>query len=197
MDTMIVLKDKFTAGLSDEEFFRFCQENHALRIERNSKMEIVIMSPVSTHFSFYSGAVFTQLFNWTVKERNGIAFDSSAGFTLPDKSVLSPDASWISGEKWKLLSEAERNSFAHVCPEFIIEVRSKSDDLADLRKKMASWLDNGAQVAWLVDPIEKQVTIYEDHLVKTLDGFNRKITGSGPVSGFELDLSLLEYDPNN
>jgi Uma2 family endonuclease len=191
MDT-IVLKGEFTQSFSDEEFFKFCLDNPDLRIERNSNLQIVIMSPVSTRFSFYSGAVFAQLSHWSVSNGKGLAFDSSAGFTLSDRSVLSPDASWISKQQWKKLSEEEQNRFAPICPEFVIEVRSKSDGLHELQEKMDRWMSNGAQLAWLVDPIGKAVFIYrrqgEFEIIKN---FSQHIKGEGPVEGFILDLSLV------
>jgi Uma2 family endonuclease len=192
MDTMIVLKDKFTAGLSDEEFFRFCQENHDLRIERNSKMEIVIMSPVGAEFSLYNGEISRQLSNWNAEHAYGVCFDSSAGFTLPDQSVMSPDCAWISKERWRALPVQDRSRFAHICPDFVIEVRSKSDVLRDVQAKMRRWIENGAQLAWLIDPLLRNSTVfYEDGRVEKFPGFDRKLIGSAPVSGFELDLTRL------
>jgi Uma2 family endonuclease len=122
----VVLKDSITGNMSDEEFFRFCLENKDLRIERNSNLEIIIMSPVTTKYSFYSGAVYVQLYNWNAREKKGIAFDSSAGFTLSDRSVLSPDASWVSREVWDSLSEEDQNRFAPICPE--VHCRSEIQD---------------------------------------------------------------------
>ena len=131
----LVLRDSITGSMSDQEFFKFCLENGGLRIERNSNLEIIIMSPVSTLSGHHSSEVFGQLYQWNAKDRKGVVFDSSTGSTLPDRSVFSPDASWVSTEKWKTLSEEDKNRFAAVCPEFIIEVRSKSDNLEDLKKE--------------------------------------------------------------
>jgi Uma2 family endonuclease len=188
-----VLKDSVTGNMSDAEFFKFCMENPQLRIERNSNLEIIIMSPVSSKSSLYSSGVHAQLFHWNSPAMHGVVFDSSAGFTLRDRSVLSPDASWLSKDKWNRLSEEDQNRFAPVCPEFVIEVRSKSDYLLVLKKKMKIWLSNGAQLAWLIDPIEKMTYVYRtDGSEETIQGFDKKITGEAPVKDFELDLSLLE-----
>lgn len=192
MDT-VILKGSVTGSMTDDEFLRFCQDNQDLRIERNSNLEIIIMSPVSTLSSYSSGAVFSELAAWNKINREGVVFDSSAGFSLPDRSVLSPDASWVSNTKWKSLSEDEKNRFAPVCPEFVVEVRSKSDSLSDLKKKMHVWIANGTLLAWLIDPIEKKSYIFKkDKKEDVIDGFaGRKITGEPPVGGFILDLSLL------
>lgn len=189
----ITLKGKITESFTDEEFFWFCQENKDLRIERNSKLEIYIMSPVTSLGANYSGEIFRQLANWSVQSKTGFAFDSSAGFRLPDRSVLSPDASWVSGEKWNSLSIEDKNRFAPICPEFVIEVRSKSDSLDELKKKMQAWIANGAEEAWLVDPIE-QVTylrLANSNTEEIIKGFNQKIDSRGNLKGFVLDLSLI------
>ena len=191
---LFVLKDSVTGGLTDDEFLRFCLENPDLRIERNNNLEILIMSPVTTKYSFYSGAAYAQLFNWSLTDKRGIAFDSSAGFTLPDRSVFSPDASWVSREKWDELTEEDKNRFSHICPEFVIEVRSKSDNLSDLKKKMSVWISNGAKLAWLIDPVEKISYVFKPNGIEsTVEGFdNKKLIGEEPVNGFILDLSLLK-----
>ncbi|MCW5909453.1 MAG: Uma2 family endonuclease [Cyclobacteriaceae bacterium] len=186
------MKDDFTSQLTDEQFFWFCQQNKDLRIERNHKLETVIMSPVTSLSGAHSLEVARQLANWAIAAGTGLSFDSSAGFTLPDKSVFSPDASWISNEKWNALSEDDKDRFAPVCPEFVIEVRSKSDSLDDLQKKMELWLKNGAHLAWLIDPREKMSYLYRPNKpVETVKGLDKKLVGEGPVAGFVLDLSLL------
>jgi Uma2 family endonuclease len=188
----IVLKDRVTNRMTDEEFLSFCQENQDLRIERNNNLEIIIMSPVSTLSGLHSSEIFGQLSAWSKKDGRGIVFDASAGFTLPDRSVLSPDASWLSLTIWNKLSEENKDKFAPVCPEFVIEVRSKTDDLDVLRKKMKVWIKNGVELAWLIDPREKISFAYKGDEEIKFEGFNRKISGEGPVKGFELDLSQIQ-----
>jgi Uma2 family endonuclease len=119
-------------------------------------------------------------------------FDSSTGFTLPDRSVFSPDASWISLEKWNAIPAKDKDRFAPICPVFVIEVRAKSDNLDTLRKKMEVWITNKAALAWLIDPIEKNCYIFrEDGSGETIKGFDVPLRGEGPLSGFELDLSSI------
>ena len=189
----LVLKDSITGGMTDEEFLKFCLGNPGLRIERNSNLEIIIMSPVSTLSGLHSSEVFGQLFLWSKSNGRGIAFDASVGFTLPDRSVLSPDASWVSNEKWNALTEEEQDTFASISPEFVIEVRSKSDDLEDLKNKMTVWIKNGVLLAWLIDPRNRSVYIYRTGKKEEVIGdFNQKVVGESPVNGFELDLSRLK-----
>lgn len=190
---VFVLKDSVTGGMTDAEFLRFCLENPDLRIERDSNLEIIIKSPVSTLFGFHSTEIIRQLSNWSVQDGTGLAFDSSTGFTLPDRSVLSPDASWMLIEKWNALTIEEKDRFAPVCPDFVIEVRSKSDHIEDLLKKMKVWIKNGASEAWLIDPREAASYIfYADGTEARYKGFTRKLAGKGLVKGFELDLSRLK-----
>jgi Uma2 family endonuclease len=189
----LVLKDSITGRMTDEEFLKFCLENPSLRIERNSDLQIIIMSPVSTLSSLHSSEVFGQLYQWNKKNKKGVVFDSSTGFTLPDRSVFSPDASWISLDKWNAISAEDKDRFAPICPEFVIEVRSKSDNLDTLRKKMEVWIANKATLAWLIDPIEKNSYIFRaDKSIEKISGFDKTVTGEGPLSGFELDLSALK-----
>lgn len=128
-----------------------------------------------------------QLGNWWAEHERGRVFDSSGGFRLPDGSTLSPDASYLSEERLKRLPKGELRSFPRVCPDFVIELPSDSDTLEGLKSKMADWIANGAQLAWLIDPYERQVFVYrpgqEPERVN-----ERKVTGEGPAEGFELNL---------
>ena len=188
----LVLRDSITGSMSDEEFLKFCLENPGLRIERNSNLEIIIMSPVSTLSGLHSSEVFGQLYQWNSKKRSVVVFDSSTEFTLPDRSVFSPDASWISIEKWNALSEEDKNKSAPICPEFVIEVRSKSDHLEDLKKKMQVWIANGAELAWFIDPIDKNSYVfYSNGTTQTYCGFDVVLKGYGPVNEFELNLQSI------
>jgi Uma2 family endonuclease len=189
----LVLRDSITGNMTDEEFLKFCLENQSLRIERNSNLEIILMSPVTLKGGNQSGEVFRQLANWALVDGTGISFDSSSGFTLPDRSVLSPDASWIENKKWELVSEQDKDRFTPICPDFVIEVRSKSDSIDDLREKMKVWIKNGVQLAWLIDPRDHVTFVYRSEKEEQrIDGMNEKILGEGIVQGFALDLSLLK-----
>jgi Uma2 family endonuclease len=189
----IVLKDRVTNKMTDEEFLWFCLENKDLRIERNSNLEVLIMSPVTSLSGFWNAEIIRQLANWAIEQKNGFVFDSSSGFTLPDRSVLSPDASWVSRSKWLSLSEKDQNKFAPICPEFVIEIKSKSDSLQDLQAKMKTWIYNGAQLAWLIDPFQKKSFVYRSNgEVKEIEGLDNKLKGEGLVEGFVLDLNLIK-----
>jgi Uma2 family endonuclease len=187
----IVLEDSRGRKMSDEEFERFCLGNPDLRIERNSNLEISIMSPNAPLSSAHEVEILRQLSNWNFENKRGVVFSPSAGFTLSDKSILSPDASWISNERWSYLPQEEKEKFSHVCPDFVIEVRSKSDSLKELKSKMELWLKNGAQLAWLIDPKRETCWIYRHGRDPQEIKGKTTLFAEWPVEGFQLDLQYV------
>jgi Uma2 family endonuclease len=187
----IILKGK-EMQMSDDEFFSFCQANPDLNIERNAQREIIIMSPTGSISGNINAGINAQLYLWNEKNKLGITFDSSTGFTLPDQSVKSPDAAWLSLEKWQKLSSEEQEKFAPVCPEFVIELQSKSDRLEDLQEKMISWIQNGTQLAWLIVPETETVYIYQvGQTMRTHHNFEIPLSAEPVLTGFVLDFSKL------
>ncbi len=187
----IILKGK-EVQMSDDEFFAFCQANPELNIERNAEREIIIMTPTGSLSGRFNASISAQLYQWNENHSSGVVFDSSTGFTLPDQSVKSPDASWVSLEKWSRLTTEQQEKFAPVCPEFVVELKSKNDRLDDLQAKMESWLQNGTQMGWLIVPDEETVFIYQGNKpVKQHKGFQEKLSADPVLPGFLLDLSKL------
>ncbi|MCB9265734.1 MAG: Uma2 family endonuclease [Lewinellaceae bacterium] len=180
--------------MSMEEFYAFCALNRELRIERDSEGNVIIMPPVYTKTGFYEGEAFGELRSWNKKNGEpGKVFSPSAGFTLPNGAVRSADASWLSNEKWKALSEEERKSFAPVVPEFIIEVRSSTDKEDKLFEKMEEWVENGALLAWLIDPILEQARVYRaDGSISVIKSFDEALSGEEVLPGFAFALSSLK-----
>jgi Uma2 family endonuclease len=177
--------------LSDDELMRFCAANEALRVEREPNGEILVMTPAGANTGRINIRISYYLQAWTESDTRGIAFDSSAGFTLPDGSMRNPDGAWILNSRWEKLSEADQGRFAPVCPDFVIELRSPSDKVADLQAKMEKWIANGAQLAWLIDPIEKTVTIYRPGSEPEYLFDPSSVQGTGPMAGFELVLDRV------
>ena len=179
--------------MSDEDFFNFCQQNRDLRLERDSNKQIYIMAPTGFYRGAFNSDIITELNIWNRKSKTGKVFESNTGFTLPDGAVFSPDAAWISNEKISLLSEEDKNKFAPVCPNFIIEFKSTSDNIKQLKNKMLKWIENGTSLAWLIDPVSKQVFIYRsDNSIAVVQGFTNKLSGENILPGFELDLQILQ-----
>lgn len=189
LELPIVLRP--SARVSDEELMRFSEQNKPFKIERNKEGDLTIMTPVGgiggTHEQYITGT----LFAWTQQDGTGIDFSPSTGFNLPDGSCLQPDASWMTLERWNSLTLKQQTGFPPLCPDFVVEVRSQSDPRRVLEDKMRAWLDNGAKLAWLVDPIAASVTIYRPgHAAETLER-PEIVKGEAPVDGFELRCTRL------
>ncbi|MFM7429499.1 MAG: Uma2 family endonuclease [Flammeovirgaceae bacterium] len=179
--------------LSDEWLFDFCLENSELRIERDSSGKIVIMAPVGLLGSSYNSTVSSLLWMWNQKTKGGVTFDSSAGFRLPNNAMRSPDAAWISSERWNRLGLEDKKRFAAISPDFIIELRSESDLLVELKVKMTEWVQNGTKLAWLIDPIEEKAYIYKlDGSIEEVDSFDKILEANEIVQGFSINLTLLK-----
>lgn len=192
IDNMVVLHGPVLARLTDEEFFDICQHNPNLRMERNADHEIIAMPPAGFESSRKSGEVYGQLWLWNRQHQLGYAYDSSAGFTLPDGSIRSPDASWVSKAAYDALSEQQRLRFPPVCPMFVVEVRSPSDGLALLRHKMETYLANGVQVGFLLDPTNETATIYRPgQEPEEISSFDATLSAEPALPGFVLDLQPL------
>ncbi|WP_191906371.1 Uma2 family endonuclease [Hymenobacter baengnokdamensis] len=155
LDNVVTIHGPQLTRLTDEEFFDLCQHNPTLRLERNADHEIIFMPPAGTESSRKSSEVVFQLMLWNRRHQLGYVFESSAGFTLPDGSVCSPDASWVAKAAYEALPEAQRLRFPPMCPAFVVEVRSPSDGLAPLRRKMETYLANGVKSASCSTPAPK------------------------------------------
>ena len=180
--------------MGEEEFFTFCHNNPDLRIEQDKHGNIIIMSPVSYFSGHHESVVSGHLFIWNEKSKLGKTFSPSTMFVLPDGEKRMPDAAWISNEKDNKLSKRQKMTFAHIVPDFIIEVRSPSDRLLDLQEKIRSaWMANGVHLAWLIDPVDEKAWVYlSDGSVEEVIGFDKKLSGRGVLPGFEFDLSVLK-----
>ena len=177
--------------MTDEELIRFCAANEMVRVERDANGELILMSPSGSGTGQKNSDLIYQLTAWARETNSGVTFDSSAGFTLPDGSMRSPDAAWIAWPRWNALTKEEQDRFAPICPEFVIELRSPSDSLTELQAKMRLWIANGAEVAWLIDPSRKTVEVYRvGREGEVLEG-GSAVVGDGPVAGFVLELGRV------
>ncbi len=178
--------------LSDAELERLSDELKPYRLERDSHGHIVVMSPTSTRYSTVTSQLNAQLGAWAQEDGSGVVYSSDAGFTLPDGSMRSPDAAWLLRSRWQALTAQDQDGFARICPDFIVEVRSPSDTIKSQQSKMEMWLSNGARLGWLIDPVDETNWIYRPGATpEVLLGFDRKLSGEGVLSGFELDLGRM------
>jgi len=182
---------RFERPMTDEELMRFCAANEMVRVERDANGELILMSPSGSGTGHKNSDLIYQLTGWARETNSGVTFDSNAGFTLPDGSMRSPDAAWIAWPRWNALSKEEQDGFAPICPEFVIELRSPSDGLAELQAKMRLWVSNGAMVAWLVDPLRKTVEIYRAGREAEVLVGGSAVVGEGVVAGFVLELERV------
>ncbi len=177
--------------LSDEQFYQLCQNNRNLRFERNRQGDLMIMPPTGGETGNRNAKIIVKLGIWTEQNGTGIFFDSSTGFKLPNSSDKSPDAAWIPLEKWNGLTPEERQGFVPLCPDFVIELRSKSDNLKVLQEKMQEYLENGTQLGWLINRQDRQVEIYrQGQAVEVLENPNR-LLGEDILPSFVLDLGPI------
>ena len=187
----IILQFEPALNLTEDQFFEFCQINRELILERTAQREVVIMSPLGGLSGRREAQINKQLANWAELNGTGEVFSPSTGYRLPDGSVRSPDASWVSFAQLKKLTADEAVKFLPLCPEFVIELRSPTDRVKYLQEKMADYMDNGAQMGLLIIPELKQVFVYRKNQ-PALQVDNCDTISCDPVlPGFELDLRKI------
>jgi Uma2 family endonuclease len=174
--------------LTDEQFHQVCLDNPELPLELTAQGVLIVMPPTGLPTGIRNSRLTRRLDEWAEQDGTGLAFDSSTLFTLPNGAKRSPDASWIKRERYDQLSEKEKEGFSPICPDFVIELRSRTDRLTTLQEKMAEYIENGAQLGWLIDPINKRVFIYRpDQPVECLDQPD-SLSGESVLIGFNLNL---------
>ncbi|SRR5579883_859085 len=178
-----------TFKVSHEQFQQLASVNRDLRLERTATGELIIMPPTGSDTGKRNIDIEGQLWLWNRKSRLGIVFDSSTGFHLPNGADRSPDASWVKLERWESLTPQEQEGFAPLCPDFVIELRSPSDNIETLRAKMKEYMENQARLGWLIDPKNRTVEIYrQGRDVEVLDN-PVTLSGEDVLPGFILDLT--------
>lgn len=171
----------------NDSFEEFVRLNPDLTVEQNSNGEIVIMSPTGGESSLRNAEITFQLRAWS-NQFEGVTFDSSVIFCLPDGSKRSPDASWISSERWFALSHDDRKKYPPITPDFVIELRSESDRLQDLEAKMGCYRDNGVRLGWLIDPLLCRVHVYEPGKPVEIIAAPESLSNEQILPEFKLDL---------
>lgn len=179
------------ASMTHTQFYEFCLANRDLRIERTASGDVVIMPPVFSDTGNRNFNIAAQLWNWTEQNGTGIGFDSSAGFTLPNGAMRSPDASWLRLERWNTLTEDQKASFAPICPNFVIELRSASDTLTSLQDKMQEYMANGASLGWLIDLKNRTVHIYRPNQAPEILNNPETVNGAPELPGFVLWMAKI------
>ena len=179
------------AQMTRTQFYDFCQANRDLCIERTAAGEVIVMPPTFSDTGNRNGRVFQQLANWSDRDGTGVTFDSSTGFTLPNGAVRSPDASWIRRDQWNALTDEEKASFAPICPDFVVELRSASDALATLQAKLQEYIDNGAVLGFLIDRKNRTCYIYRPVQPPKVLEHPEVVSGDPELPGFDLQLTKI------
>jgi Uma2 family endonuclease len=172
--------------MTDEEFTELCDEHPDLFFEMTADGQLIVMAPTQSLTGARNQKIGRQLDVWAEKDGRGLAFDSSTGFVLPNGARRSPDASWLPASRIK-----DPEGFWHLCPDFVIELKSRSESLKSLQEKMQEYMENGAQLGWLIDPIKRTVTIYRPNVESEVRKDITSISGEGPVATFTLDLTRV------
>ena len=177
---------------SDEELYKIDAENEDFRIETNANGDLEIMPPPFPETSRKNIAIDARLWIWAEKDKTGVCFESSAKFTLPNGAKRMPDAAWILKERYFALPQKEREErFARIAPDFVIELRSKSDRLRNLQKKMKEYAGGGVRLGWLIDPYQKKVHVYRQNGEIEILENPARVSGKDVLKGFELDLTEI------
>ncbi len=175
--------------VSHEQFQQLAFANRDLRLERTATGELIVMPPTGSDTGYRNLDIEGQLWLWNRQTKLGVVFDSSTGFHLPNDADRSPDASWIKLERWQALTLEEKEGFAPICPDFVVELRSLSDSMETLRAKMREYMENQARLGWLIDRKNRKVEIYrQNQNIEVLD-HPSTLSGEDVLPGFVLDLT--------
>ncbi|MDF0556972.1 Uma2 family endonuclease [Kamptonema sp. UHCC 0994] len=177
--------------LTEEQFWNLCHENSDLRFERTAKGELIIMPPTGSITGERNADLNYQVKAWSRQNNLGKVFDSSSCFRLPNGAERSPDASWVKLERWEALTPEEQNSFAPLCPDFVVELMSPSDTLAKTREKLREYIENGAQLGWIINRKKRQVEIYRPNQEPEILENPATVSGEEVLPEFSLDLATI------
>lgn len=177
--------------LSETEFLEFCRLNSELRIERTGSGDLIVMPPATGDGSHRNQRLSVQLGNWSERDGSGVDFDSSAGFLLPNGAMRSPDAAWVKKERWQALGPEQQDSFAPLVPDFVAELRSKTDRLGALRAKLREYIQCGVRLAWLIDPKARRVEIYRPGQKPVALDNPATLSGDPELPGFVVDFGKI------
>jgi Uma2 family endonuclease len=175
--------------VTHKQFKELAAANRDVRLERTEEGELIIMPPTGSETGKRNTDIIGQLWFWNRQTKLGVVFDSSTGFHLPNGADRSPDASWVKLERWEALSAEEKTGFAPICPDFVVELRSASDNMKPLREKMQEYIENGAKLGWLIDRKNRKVEVYRQGFdVEILDN-PTSLSGEDILPGFILDMA--------
>ncbi|MDP5121088.1 MAG: Uma2 family endonuclease [Spirosomaceae bacterium] len=180
---------------TDDELFELCAANPDLRIERNANYELIFLPFDGFTTSTYNAELTFKIGVWNRKSKEGFVTNSNGGYILPNGAMRAPDVAWINREKISRIPKEKQKKFLPACPDFVIELRSESDNLSELKAKMEEWIENGTKLGWLIDPKKKQTHVYQPNQKNIIENFATDLTGKNVLEGFSVNLiKLFEMD---
>jgi Uma2 family endonuclease len=189
--TAITLNLNSIIKLTSEQFYQLCEENPDLKLERSANGELIVMPPTGGETGKRNLTAGAQLWTWNEQTELGEAFDSSTGFTLPNKADRSPDASWVEKSRWSALTPEQREKFIPLCPDFVIELVSPSDSLKKTQEKMQEYMENGCRLGWLINRKKREVEIYRPGQDVEVLQSPLTLSGENVLPGFVLNLQKI------
>lgn len=175
--------------VTDSELLELSSDNPDIKFETDKAGKLIIMSPTGSSTGEKNSSLLIQVGNWNLSTKKGKVFDSSTGFKFSDGAVRSPDVSWIEISRWNELSPQQQDQFAPIDPDFVIELRSPTDKLKDLRQKMIEYIDCGVRLGWLINPQDKEVEIYRQGQEKEVLNNPTKLLGEDVLPDLTVDLT--------
>ena len=191
MTSETVVLSLHDVNFSDEQFYKLCQVNRDLKLERTIQGELVIMPPVGGISGNREADFITDLNIWNRQTKLGKVFSSSTIFRLPNGGDRSPDAAWVKNDLWESLTAEEREKFPPICPDFVLELRSRTDSLASLQAKMNEYLESGLRLGWLINPQDQQVEIYRPDRTVEIIPLPTTLSGEDVLPEFVLELPIF------
>lgn len=190
--TLPLVLETTEVHLTDEQFYQLCRSNPDLTIERSAKGALIVMTPVGGEGGSYEMELGADLTLWNRQSQLGKTFSSSTLFKLPTGGDRSPDAAWVELSRWQALTPEQRRKFPPIAPDFVIELRSPSDDLELLRSKMQEYMDAGVRLGWMLNPQDQQVEIYRQGQPKEVRQLPTELSGEDVLPGFVLSVNRFE-----
>ena len=181
-----------TASDFAERFFQMEKDNELYRLEFSAKGELIVMSSGHESNDGEQGVNYA-LFGWGL-DNPGRTYSQTVQFQLPSGALYMPDAAWITQERHDALRAGEYTSTVPGAPDFVVEVRSRTDNVAATLAKMQEWMDGGTRLGWFIDPYERRVYVYRpDQPAEILDN-PETLSGEDLLPGFVLQVRRLVFD---
>ncbi|MBW4541993.1 MAG: Uma2 family endonuclease [Myxacorys chilensis ATA2-1-KO14] len=181
-----------TVHFTDEQFYQLCISNPDLQVERSRQGELILMSPVGGSSGNREMELGGELYIWNRQTKLGKVFSSSTIFKLPGGGDRSPDAAWVELSRWNALTPEQRAKFPPIAPDFVLELRSRTDSLELLRLKMQEYLDSGVRLGWLFNLQDQQVEIYRQGEATEVRSLPTELSGEAVLPGFVLQVERFE-----